>query len=416
MSIEVSNKAIAGALAAKTLELLSTDIKNTILADMAAALIKAKDEILHANASDVTNGKNKGLSPALLDRLKLDEKRLKQMADGLIIVKDLPDPVGEELSRTTRPNGLLIRKVRVPFGLIGIIYESRPNVTADAAGLCLKSGNAVLLKGGSDAINSNKAIVKVLQEVLAVHKVPKEAVQLIETTDHKAVTDMLRLKQYIDLIIPRGGAGLIKEVVENSLIPVIETGIGNCHVYIHSEADPQKAVEITFNAKVQRPSVCNAAEKLLIDETHAYKVLPLILAKLKTAGVELRGDKASRLIDNDIKEATQDDWYTEYLALIMGVKVVKDHHEAILHINKYGSKHSEAIVTENEKVAKEFMERVDAASVLWNASTRFTDGGEFGFGAEIGISTQKLHARGPMGLPELTTYKYLVKGTGQIRQ
>lgn len=416
MSIEVTNKAIEGAKAAKAVELLSTDTKNVLLQDMAKALLTSKDEILHANASDLTNGKTKGLSEAFLDRLALNEKRLKQMAEGLILVKDLADPVGTVLESIQRPNGLSIKKVRVPFGLIGIIYESRPNVTADAAGLCLKSGNAVILKGGSDAINSNKAIVKVLQDVLVKHNVPKEAIQLIETTDRKSVSDMLRLKQYIDLIIPRGGAGLIKEVVENSMIPVIETGVGNCHIYVHADADVQKAVEITYNAKVQRPSVCNAAEKLIIDETHAYKVLPQILSKLKSAGVEIRGDKASRMIDREIKEASEDDWYTEFLSLTIAVKIVKGLDEAIAHISKYSSKHTEAIITENEAAAKEFMKRIDAAAVMWNASTRFTDGGEFGYGAEIGISTQKLHARGPMGLSELTTYKYLVTGTGQIRQ
>ncbi|MBU0580902.1 MAG: glutamate-5-semialdehyde dehydrogenase, partial [Candidatus Margulisbacteria bacterium] len=337
MSIEVSNKAIAGAEAAKNLELLKTEIKNDLLEDIAQSLLNHKEEIKHANTSDLTNGKNKGLSKALLDRLRLDDQRIEDMAAGVRIVKDLPDPVGEIISEFDRPNGLHIQKIRVPFGLVGIIYESRPNVTIDAATICLKSGNAVLLKGGSDAINSNKIIVKIIQDVLPKHGLPKEVVQLIETTNHKAVTDMLRLKDYISLIIPRGGAGLINEVVENSKIPVIETGIGNCHVYVHKDADPKKAIEIVYNAKVQRPSVCNAAETLLIDDSISHKLLPKILEKLKAANVELRGDKLSRMIDPAIHEAKEEDWKTEYLALIMAVKVVTDMNEAIHHIQHYGS-------------------------------------------------------------------------------
>jgi glutamate-5-semialdehyde dehydrogenase len=415
MSIEVSNKAIEGALSAKKVALLSTQEKNKLLEEMAAALEAAKEDIIHANKLDLTNGKNKGLSETLLDRLKLDNKRIKQMAQGLIVVKELPDPVGEVIMEKTLPNGLNLKKVRAPFGLIGIIYEARPNVTSDAAGLCLKAGSAVLLKGGSAALNSNRAIVNVLQEVLAKNDVPRSAIQLIEMTNRKSVADMLRLKDYIDLIIPRGGAGLIKEVVENSLVPVIETGVGNCHVYVHKDADLDKALDIVVNAKVSRPSVCNAAEKLIIDDAIANKFLPKAITKLRAAGVEIVGDSSARIIDGTLKEATEADWRTEYLALTIGVKIVVNINEAIAHINKYGSKHTDAIVTENEKAAKKFMQKIDASTVVWNASTRFTDGGEFGFGAEIGISTQKLHARGPMNLTEITTYKYLLQGTGQIR-
>jgi len=402
--------------AASALRKLSSEVKNRALIAMAEALKARSEEILEANQKDVAAGKEKGLSTALIDRLTLNEKRINAMSEGLCEVAALPDPVGEVMRMWRRPNGLRIGKIRVPIGVIGIIYEARPNVTADAAGLCLKSGNAVILRGGSEAINSNTVIAKILQEAAAGEGVPEGAIQLVESTDRQAVNIMLSLDQYIDLIIPRGGKGLIETVVSNSRIPVIKHYAGVCHVYVDKDANMDMAEEITFNAKVQRPGVCNAMETLLVAEDIAEEFLPVIAQRLKTAGVELRGCPATRKILPDILEASEEDWYTEYLDLILSIKIVKNVEEAIEHINKYGTHHSDAIVTENYATAMKFLEEVDSAAVYVNASTRFTDGYEFGMGAEIGISTDKLHARGPMGLEELTTYKFIVLGSGQIRE
>ncbi|MFA5928754.1 MAG: glutamate-5-semialdehyde dehydrogenase [Candidatus Margulisiibacteriota bacterium] len=398
------------------LNLLTTEQKNKALQAMAEALRANQNELIRANQLDVTAAKAKGIAKPLLDRLELNDKRIKGMADGLRDISSLHDPVGEILDVWTRPNGLTIKKIRVPFGVIAIIYESRPNVTADAIGLCFKTNNAVVLRGGSDAINSNKEIVKVLKKALVDLKLPAEAIQLIESTEREAIGELLQLKQHIDLVIPRGGAGLIKMVEENSLIPVIETGTGNCHVYVDDEADFTKAIKIVLNSKVQRPSVCNAAETLLVHEQIAENFLPLVYEKMCRAGVELRACPKTLKILPDLKAATEDDWSTEYLDLIMAVKVVNNVDEAIAHIRQYGTKHTESIVTEDQKAAEKFCRETDASTVMVNASTRFTDGGEFGFGAEIGISTQKLHARGPMGLREITSYKYIVEGNGQVRE
>jgi glutamate-5-semialdehyde dehydrogenase len=413
---EVELKAEKAKNAAGFLSTAGTKEKNSALLAMADEIEKQKEPILSANAEDISAARRSNLEEVLIERLALNPKRVSDMAAGLRAVAALPDPVGEVVEEIQRPNGILIKRVRVPLGVIGIIYESRPNVTADAAGLCLKSGNAVILRGGSEAIRSNIAIVRALAQALENSDLPKDCIQLIETTDREAVDTMLHLRASIDAIIPRGGAGLIHAVVENSNVPVIETGIGNCHVYVDADADLRMAEEIVFNAKVQRPGVCNAAEKLLVHRTIAPAFLPIAINRLKNAGVELRGDEESRAIDPSMKPATEQDWPTEYLALIMGIKVVGSLTEAIAHINKYGSKHSESIVTGNKPNAEQFFREVDAAAVYHNASTRFTDGGEFGMGAEIGISTQKLHARGPMGLRELTSTKFIIYGNGQVRQ
>ena len=389
--------------------------KNNALLFMAEELINAQDEIIKVNKIDLNNSEAKGTPKSMLDRLALDENRIKEMADGLREVAKLQDPVGEVISMWQRPNGLQIGQKRVPIGVIGIIYESRPNVTCDAAGLCLKTGNACILRGGSDAINSNKAIIKALSKGVERAGLPKESVQLVEDTSREVATEMMQLNEYIDVLIPRGGAGLIQSVVKNATVPVIQTGTGNCHIYVDESCDFDMAVNIAVNAKVSRPSACNAAEKLLINEKVAKDFLPLVVKALIENGVELRGDRASQDIINDIKSANEDDWDKEYLDYIMAVKIVKDVDEAIEHINKYGTGHSEAIITESYKNSQKFLQRVDAAAVYVNASTRFTDGGQFGFGAEIGISNQKLHARGPMGLKELTTIKYIIYGNGQIR-
>ena len=393
----------------------SINEKNNALLFMAEELINAQDEIIKVNKIDLKNSEAKGTPKPMLDRLALDEKRIKEMADGLIEVAKLQDPVGEVISMWQRPNGLQIGQKRVPIGVIGIIYESRPNVTCDAAGLCLKTGNACILRGGSDAINSNKAIIKALSKGVERAGLPKESVQLVEDTSREVATEMMQLNEYIDVLIPRGGAGLIRSVVKNATVPVIQTGTGNCHIYIDESCDFGMAVNIAVNAKASRPSACNSAEKLLINEKIAKDFLPLVVKALRENGVELRGDIASQDIINDIKKASEDDWGKEYLDYIIAVKIVKDIDEAIAHINKYGTGHSEAIITENYKNSQKFLQRVDAAAVYVNASTRFTDGGQFGFGAEIGISNQKLHARGPMGLKELTTIKYIIYGNGQIR-
>ena len=389
--------------------------KNEALTFMAEELIKAKEEIIKANEIDRQNAIKKGITDALLDRLSLDDSRIEAMAQGLLDIVKLQDPVGEVTNMWQMPNGLQIGQKRVPIGVLGIIYESRPNVTSDAAGLCLKSGNAVILRGASDAINSNKAVAKALVAGIKRSGLPQDCVQLLEDTSRETAREMMRLNDYIDVLIPRGGAGLIKSVVQNATVPVIETGTGNCHIFVDETADLEMAKAIVLNAKVQRPGVCNAAEKLLVHESIANEFLPTIVKALRENGVEVRGcDKAQAIVD-DIKVIEEPEWHQEYLDLIIAVKVVKDVDEAIKHINKYNTGHSESIVTESYKNSQKFLQRVDAAAVYVNASTRFTDGGEFGFGGEIGISTQKLHARGPMGLKELTTIKYIIYGNGQIR-
>lgn len=386
--------------------------KNAALERMAQALRENASFILGENAKDIEEGKSKGTSDALLDRLALSEQRIEGMAKGLESVALLDDPVGEVVHTSLRPNGLSIGAKRVPLGVVGIIYEARPNVTSDAAGLCLKTGNAALLRGGSDAINSNRAIVRVLREAAAQAGLPEDAVTLIDDTSREAATYMMSLNGLVDVLIPRGGAGLIQSVVKNATVPVIETGVGNCHVYIDESADLEMGVQIIHNAKTSRPSVCNAAETLLVHEDIARAFLPMAARQLDD--VELRGcEKTCAIID--AKPATEEDYYTEFLDFILAVKIVSGLDEAIAHISKYGSMHSEAIVTGSYANAEAFLERVDAAAVYVNASTRFTDGEEFGFGAEIGISTQKLHARGPMGLKELTTIKYIIRGNGQVR-
>ena len=393
---------------------LSTEKKKRALKAVAEALIAESGEILNANAVDLKNGEEKGMNSGLLDRLRLSDTRIKAMADGLVQITQLPDPIGEVLETIERPNGLHIEKVRVPLGVIGIIYESRPNVTADAFGLCFMSGNAVILKGGSDAIHSNKAITDVIRKALETEGVTADAILLIESTDREITREFMRMKQYVDVLIPRGGAGLIRSVVENSTIPVIETGTGNCHIFVDESADFTKAIPIIINAKTQRIGVCNACESLVIHEAVKDKLLPLLAKALKEKNVEIRGDeKVQQVID--CVPATEEDYGTEYLDYIISMKTVASVEEAIAHINKYNTKHSEAIITENMVNAEKFLNEVDAACVYVNASTRFTDGSQFGFGAEIGISTQMLHARGPMGLRELTSYKYTIKGNGQIR-
>ncbi|MCX5749834.1 MAG: glutamate-5-semialdehyde dehydrogenase [Candidatus Saganbacteria bacterium] len=415
MKKETEIKAKNAALAARLLAVAPAGKKNAALKKMAEALKENSAGIMSANEKDVKSGIRKGLSNALIDRLALDQKRIDEMCKGLDIVIGLPDPVGEVIEEWTRPNGLRIKKVRVPIGTIAIIYEARPNVTVDAAGLCIKAGNCVILRGGSDAVNTNSCIAKIISDAASSAGLPKSSIEFIKTTERSAVKDLLGLRQYIDCVIPRGGAGLINMVVENSRVPVIETGVGNCHAYVEESADLKMAEDVVFNAKVQRPSVCNAIETLLVDEKIAGVFLPKMLERLKATGVEIRGCKKTKAIDKLVKNAVEKDWYTEYLDLILAVKVVSGLDEAIEHISKYGSHHSETILTKDAEKAKAFTSKIDSAALYVNASTRFTDGGEFGFGAEIGISTQKLHARGPMGLKELTTYKYIVEGNGQCR-
>lgn len=389
--------------------------KNEGLEAVAKALIDNAQYLLQENAIDVQKSEERGVKASLVDRLRLTEERIAGMAEGLRQIVTLKDPIGEVISMETRPNGLQIGKKRVPLGVIGIIYESRPNVTADAFGLCFKTGNAVILRGGSDAITSNKAVVKVIQDALESVGIPKNAIQLVEDTSRETATKMMKLNQYIDVLIPRGGAGLIKTVVENSTVPVIETGTGNCHVYVDEFADLEMAVNIIENAKTQRMGVCNACESLVIHEKVAEKVVPMIADRLFGKNVEIRGDKTAVNICGKIKEATDEDWGTEYLDAIISMKIVNNIDEAIDHINKYNTKHSEAIITKDYDNALRFLNEIDAAAVYVNASTRFSDGFEFGLGAEIGISTQKLHARGPMGLMALTTTKFIIFGNGQIR-
>ena len=395
---------------------VSDDIKNTALCHMANALEANVDQILEANFKDVQAAKTRGMKAALLDRLALDKKKIAEMAKGLRDVSFLPDPVGAIEKTWTRPNGLIIGQLRVPMGVVGVIYESRPNVTSDSAAICLKSGNAVILRGGSDAINSNVAIGNVLREALGSMGLPADAIQVISLTDRNVAEELMGMRGYIDVLIPRGGADLIKTVVEKSRIPVIETGTGNCHIYVSEDADLEQAIPIIVNAKCQRPGVCNAAEKILVDASIAEKFLPKAIAALRNHKVEVRGDEETKRIISDVKQASEKDWYTEYLDLIIGVKVVAGLDEAIDHINKYSSKHSESILTTSFDKALKFIKQVDSAAVYWNASTRFTDGNQFGLGAEIGISTQKLHARGPMSAQHLTTTKYFILGRGQIRE
>ena len=395
----------------------TTDEKNLVLVKAADKLIEKTAEILEANALDVSKAAESGVKPHMVDRLRLTEARIKDMAEGMREVAALPDPVGEELWETVRPNGMRIVKKRVPLGVIGVIFEARPNVTCDCSALTLKAGNAVILRGGKEAINSNKAIANCIREALSEAGLPEDTVILIERTERELVNVLFGMRDYVDILIPRGGKGLINNVTENSKIPVIRTGEGNCHTYVDDSYDMEKAVNIALNAKVQRPSVCNSMETLLVSEKAAESFLPVIAAAMKEKGVKLRCcPKTIAIIGkDDVEEATELDYETEYNDLILAVKVVKDVDEAIRHINKYGTGHSEAIITENEKNAEKFKQRVDAACVYVNCSTRFTDGFQFGFGAEIGISNQKLHARGPMGLPELTSVKYVINGNGQVR-
>ncbi len=396
--------------------LLPTDVKNKAIGDVADALEANAKDIIAANAIDMENGKTKGLSTGLLDRLKLDEGRIKAMADGLRQLVELEDPIGKETESFTRPNGLIITKRLVPLGVVGVIYEARPNVTADVFGLCFKTGNATILKGGSDALQSNIAIVKVIKEVLSKSQLPVDAITLIEDTTRESTNQLMRLNEYVDVLIPRGGAGLIKSVVENSSVPVIETGSGNCHIYVDHEADIDMAINIIINAKTQRIGVCNAAESLVIHKDIAPALLPKLTEALKEKNVAIFADELSRPFMDGADAATEEDFGKEYLDYIISVKTVSSVEEAIEHINKYNTGHSESIITKDEINANKFLDGIDAACVYVNASTRFTDGFEFGFGAEIGISTQKLHARGPMGLLALTSYKYTIRGNGQIRK
>lgn len=397
-----------------TLAAASSADKNKALAAIADALEANIAVIQAANDLDLANGRNSGMSQSLLDRLALSEDRIRGIANGVREVIALPDPVGVVEKGSVRPNGLVIESVRVPLGTIGMIYEARPNVTVDAAALCLKSGNTVILRGGKEAIHSNKALADIMRKAIASVGMPQDCIQLVEDTSHEAAGDMMRLNDYIDVLIPRGGAGLINRVVADATVPVIQTGVGNCHIYIDKTADEDMAVKIVYNAKTSRPSVCNAAESLVVHREIAASVLPKIKAKLDEKNVILYGDETACGILN-IEAATEDDWGREYLDYKMSVKVVDSLDEAIDHVNRYSTGHSEAIVTNDYQSAQQFTARVNSSAVYVNASTRFTDGGEFGFGAEIGISTQKLHARGPIGLPELTTNKFVIRGSGQIR-
>ena len=395
--------------------ILGSEKKNEGLKAAAAALLEGEVEILTANQEDVIKAAASGMSAGLIDRLELTPARVEAMADGLLSVAALDEPVGEVLSMKVRPNGLTIGQKRVPLGVVGIIYEARPNVTADAFGLCFKAGNAVILKGGSDALESNKAIIKWLRTGLRNAGLPEDAIQLITDTDREVTKEFMRLREYVDVLIPRGGAGLIKTVVDNSTIPVIETGTGNCHIFVDKSADFDMALDIIFNAKTQRIGVCNACESLVIHRDIAPQFLPLLKERLSLKSVEIRGDEEACAMAEGFVPATEDDWGREYLDYILSLKIVGSAEEAISHINRYNTKHSESIITSDYSNAQKFLNEIDAAAVYVNASTRFTDGFEFGFGAEIGISTQKLHARGPMGLKELTTTKYIIYGDGQVR-
>lgn len=412
----VKAKAQAAKQAAAELAVTSTAVKNAALLAMAAALEAQQSEILAANERDMTAAAAKGMKSSMLDRLKLTAERISGMADGLRQVAGLADPVGNVIDGKTLPNGLHITKIRVPLGVIGIIYEARPNVTADAAGLCLKSGNAVILKGGSEAMESNKTVAAILAQAAEGAGIPADSIQFIDTSDRQAVQDLIHMNGLVDVVIPRGGAGLIQAVVRNASVPVIETGAGVCHTYVDKDADVEMAMKIAFNAKVQRPSVCNAMETLLVHKDIADKFLPMMLMMYNSSAVEICGDEAVQEYSGQVHPVTEEDWSTEYGDLRLSVKIVDSIEEAMAHIAKYGTGHSECIVTNNYQAAQLFQYTVDAAAVYVNASTRFTDGNEFGFGAEIGISTQKLHARGPMALPELTSTKYLINGNGQVRK
>lgn len=412
----VKAKAQAAKQAAAKLAVTSTAVKNAALLAMAAALEAQQSEILAANERDMTAAAAKGMKSSMLDRLKLTAERISGMADGLRQVAGLADPVGNVIDGKTLPNGLHITKIRVPLGVIGIIYEARPNVTADAAGLCLKSGNAVILKGGSEAMESNKTVAAILAQAAEGAGIPAGSIQFIDTSDRQAVQDLIHMNGLVDVVIPRGGAGLIQAVVRNASVPVIETGAGVCHTYVDKDADVEMAMKIAFNAKVQRPSVCNAMETLLVHKDIADKFLPMMLMMYNSSAVEIRGDETVQEYSGQVHPATEEDWSTEYGDLRLSVKIVDSIEDAMAHIAKYGTGHSECIVTNNYQAAQLFQYTVDAAAVYVNASTRFTDGNEFGFGAEIGISTQKLHARGPMALPELTSTKYLINGNGQVRK
>ncbi|MBO5505256.1 MAG: glutamate-5-semialdehyde dehydrogenase [Clostridia bacterium] len=409
---------IKGALAKKASVILgvkSESEKNELLRLIAKRLVEKTEYILAENLKDIEKGKSNNMSDGLLDRLRLTDARIRDIAEGVSQIADLPDPIGQVIEEFSRPNGLEIKKVRVPLGVIGIIYEARPNVTADAFALCLKSGNAVILRGGKEAINSNKALVSVMKEAISEMNFPEGTLSLVENTDRESAKALMTLNEYLDVIIPRGGAGLIRSVVENATVPAIQTGTGNCHIYVDKTADIEMAKNIVINAKTSRPSVCNAEEKLLVHRDIAKDFLPVIIPALTEKDVEILGDEKVNDLYNYIKIATNEEWYEEFLSLKIGIKIVENTEEAIEHINKYGSLHSEAIVTSSQEDADKFLKEVDAAAVYVNASTRFTDGFEFGFGGEIGISTQKLHARGPMGLRELTSTKYRIYGNGQIR-
>jgi glutamate-5-semialdehyde dehydrogenase len=413
---ELNQKGINAKKVSYILANASSALKDKALLTAADNLVKHTSDILKANTIDLENAEKNGLKGAIIDRLRLTEDRIAGIAEGLRQLAALDDPVGEVESMWKRPNGLMIGKKRVPIGVIGMIYEARPNVTVDVFGLCIKTGNVTILRGGKEAFSSNNALVNILRSSLKEAGLPEDAVQLVQDTSRESAVAMMKLNDYLDLLIPRGGAGLIQSVVMNSTVPVIETGVGNCHVYIDEWADKTKAVQITYNSKTHRPGVCNAAESLLIHEKVMTEYLPVIYEWLSKKNVEIRGDEKVCAILPDAKRATEEDWSTEYLDYIMSAKVVSSVEEAVEHINKYGSGHSESIVTENYSHAQKFLNEVDAAAVYVNASTRFTDGFEFGFGAEIGISTQKLHARGPMGLKELTSSKYIIYGDGQIRE
>lgn len=404
-----AKKAEAYLMTARTAE------KNAALNEIAAALLENTEAILAANELDVKNAKENGMKPSLVDRLSLDEKRIASMASGVKEVSLLDDPVGKTISGSVRPNGLSIEKVSVPLGVIAVIFEARPNVTADAAALCLKSGNSVILRGGKEAFNSNKAIADVMRSAVKKAGLPEDCILLVEDTSRESANELMKMNDYVDVLIPRGGAGLIKACVQNSTVPVIETGTGNCHVYVDESADLEMAKNILYNAKVSRPSVCNACESLLVHKAVAKEFLPIAKAELEKANVVIHGDEKTAKIIPGVVSATEEDFGKEYLGYEISVKVVENIDEAIAHISKYGTGHSECIVTESYKSSMKFTAEVDCAAVYVNASTRFTDGNEFGFGAEIGISTQKLHARGPLGLPELVSFKYIVRGNGQIR-
>jgi glutamate-5-semialdehyde dehydrogenase len=402
--------------AAMALAGISAQTKIDALEAIAQALIEHTDEILAANTKDIAAAQDNGISKAMTDRLRLTKERIEGMAEGVRQVNALSDPIGEVVKMWKRPNGLLIGQKRVPMGVIAIIFEARPNVTVDAAALCLKTSNACILRGGKEAINSNVTLMKIMQDAAYAAGIPEGTLNIVEDTSRETSTELMRMNGYVDMLIPRGGKGLIKSVVENATVPVVETAAGNCHVYVDGDADLDMALKIVLNAKVQRPSVCNAAETLLVDKKIADKFIPLVFDALKEKNVEIRADKASKAIYSDVNDADEEDYYTEYNDYIMAVKIVDGVDEAIKHINKYNTKHSEAIVTNSYANSQKFLNEVDAAAVYVNASTRFTDGFEFGFGAEIGISTQKMHARGPMGLEALTSIKYIIYGDGQIRE